>query len=73
MKEMKYFSNRPHILIFLLIIIVILLGLTFRNSIIDINVHDTYYVIDFLTIAILIAMVLGIIGFLVWILKKKLK
>jgi cytochrome c oxidase subunit 1 len=73
MKEMKYFSNRPHILIFLLIIIVILLGLTFRNSIIDINVHDTYYVIDFLTIAILIAMVLGIIGFLGWILKKKLK
>lgn len=69
---MKKYLSKPHIIIFLLALIFWIFGLIFRESVIDINIHDTFYVIGFSHITTLIALILGIMSLVFWVLNKRL-
>ncbi len=47
-----------------------LIGILSRDAALDINVHDTYYIIAHLHLAILASILFGIIGFGYWIMQK---
>lgn len=47
-----------------------LIGILSGDAVLDINVHDTYYVIAYLHLAILISIFFGIIGIGYWIMLK---
>ena len=67
---MKSIINKPHLIFLLAIPIIILIGILSENAMLDINVHDTYYVIAYLDFAILISILFGIIGIGYWIMQK---
>lgn len=46
------------------------MGILSGDAILDINVHDTYYVIAYFHLAILISILFGIIGLGYWIMQK---
>src|SRR5690606_36301779 len=50
--------------------IIILIGFLSGTEPLDINVHDTYYVIEHGVISILISIIFGIIGLGYWIMQK---
>ncbi len=47
-----------------------LIGILSGDAILDINVHDTYYIIAYLHLAILISILFGIIGIGYWLMLK---
>ncbi len=47
-----------------------LIGILSGDSVLDINVHDTYYIIAYLHLAIMISILFGIIGIGYWIMTK---
>lgn len=47
-----------------------LVGLISRDTVLDINFHDTYYVITYIQLAVLISILFGIIGLGYWIMLK---
>lgn len=47
-----------------------LIGILSGDTMLDINVHDTYYVIAYLHLAILISILFGIIGIGYWVMQK---
>jgi cytochrome c oxidase subunit 1 len=59
---MKFLINKPHLIFLLSIPIIMLIGILSGDTALDINVHDTYYIIAYLHIAILISILFGIIG-----------
>ena len=67
---MKFLINKPHLIFFLSIPIIILFGILNRNEILDINVHDTYFVFSPIDLTILISILFGIIGIGYWIMLK---
>lgn len=67
---MKKLIEQPHILFLISVPIFILFGILSGNDILDINVHDTYYVIAYNQLANLSAFIFGIIGIVYWILLK---
>jgi len=67
---MKILNNKPHLIFLLAIPIIILIGILSGESVLDINVHDTYYVIAHFHLAILISILFGIIGIGYWIMQK---
>jgi heme/copper-type cytochrome/quinol oxidase subunit 1 len=67
---MKVLTDKPHLIFFITIPIIMLIGILSGDSVLDINVHDTYYVITHFHLAILISILFGIIGVGYWIIKK---
>ena len=67
---MKILNNKPHLIFLLAIPIIILIGILSGESVLDINVHDTYYVIAYFHLAMLISILFGIIGIGYWIMQK---
>lgn len=67
---MKKLIEKPHLIFLLAIPIIMLIGVLSEDAILDINIHDTYYVIAYLYIAILISILFGIIGIGYWIMHK---
>lgn len=67
---MKRLIEKPHLIFLLAIPIIILIGTLSGDAVLDINVHDTYYVIAYLHLAILISILFGIIGIGYWIMLK---
>lgn len=63
-------TNKPHYIFFIAIPVIILIGLLKRETAMDINLHNTYYVISHFNIALLGAIVLGFIGFGYWSVQK---
>ena len=63
---MNSLFKKPHLVFFLAIPIILLIGLLGGDSALDINIHDTYFVIAHPHIAILISIVFGIIGLGYW-------
>jgi len=70
---LKKIANKPHSFLFLLIPVILLLALFGIGSTIDIQMHNTYFVIDPFYFGILLSIILGGIGGLYWlVINKKL-
>ena len=67
---MNKLIEKPHLIFLLAIPIIMLIGILSGNAMLDINVHDTYYVISYSHMAILISILFGIIGIGYWIMQK---
>ncbi|GGW76627.1 hypothetical protein GCM10008085_29740 [Winogradskyella epiphytica] len=67
---MKFLTDKPYRIFWLSIPIIILIGFLSGTEPLDINVHDTYYVIEHGIFSILISIIFGIIGFGYWIMQK---
>lgn len=67
---MSQIVNKPHLIFIFTIPLVLLFGIFFGDSALDINVHDTYFVISYMFFAILISILLGVIGVGYWIMQK---
>ncbi|WMI68261.1 hypothetical protein [Mangrovimonas sp. YM274] len=67
---MNKLIEKPHLIFFLAIPIIMLIGMLSGDAVLDINVHDTYYVIAYLYLSILISILFGIIGTGYWIMLK---
>lgn len=70
--------NKPHIWFFLIAFTIVLIGFFCFNSnhVLDINVHDTYYIVAYRDVSILMALIFFLIGsiyFLLNIFQIKLK
>lgn len=63
---MKFIVNKPHLIFLLAIPIIMLIGIFSGDTTLDINVHDTYYVIAYFYLTILISILFGIIGIGYW-------
>ncbi|SFO02048.1 Cytochrome C and Quinol oxidase polypeptide I, partial [Bizionia echini] len=66
---MNLLTKRPHIVFLLFAVITFILGFN-ANGGIDINIHDTYYVMSNYHFATLISILFGTIGLIYWIVKK---
>jgi len=66
---MNLLTKRPHIVFFVFAVITFMLGFN-ANGGIDINIHDTYFVMSNYHFATLISILFGIIGLIYWIVKK---
>lgn len=67
---MNKLLEKPHLIFSLTIPIIALIGILSGEAVLDINVHDTYYVVAYLHLAILISVLFGIIGMGYWIMQK---
>ncbi|WP_203257597.1 cbb3-type cytochrome c oxidase subunit I [Hyunsoonleella ulvae] len=67
---MKFLIEKPHIIYLLAIPTTMVIGILSGDTAWDINVHDAYYVIAHLHLAILISILFGIIGIGYWIMQK---
>lgn len=68
---MKQILNKPYQAIWWSIPIILGLSLLGFKNTIDLQMHDTYFVVSYVHIRILIAVVLGITGFVYWLVRKK--
>jgi heme/copper-type cytochrome/quinol oxidase subunit 1 len=66
---MNLLTKRPHIVFLVFALITFILGFN-ANGGIDINIHDTYFVMSNYHFATLISILFGIIGLIYWIAKK---
>lgn len=62
--------DKPHLIFLIAIPIIMPIGILSGDAVLDINVHDTYYVIAYLHLATLISILFGIIGIGYWIMQK---
>ena len=67
---MSKLIENPHLIFLISIPFLILIGILSGDAVLDINVHDTYYVIAYLHLAILISILFGIIAIGYWIMLK---
>jgi len=63
---MNKIIKKPHIPFLLVILPVMLLGYLSREAVLDINIHDTYVIINYGHLAILISVLFAIIGISYW-------
>ncbi|MBL1219203.1 MAG: hypothetical protein D8M59_17130 [Planctomycetes bacterium] len=62
--------EKPHLIFFVAIPIIILLGIFSGENLLDINLHDTYYIISFVEISYLISLLFLFIGLCYWVIFK---
>ena len=68
--RMNKLIEKPHLIFLFSIPLIILTGILSEDSVLDINIHDTYFVIAHLHLAILISILYGLIGLGYWIVQK---
>ncbi|WP_298312124.1 cbb3-type cytochrome c oxidase subunit I [uncultured Aquimarina sp.] len=67
---MKKLIQKPHLIFLFSIPIILLIGIVSWDATLDINIHDTYFVIAYFHLSILISILFGIIGTGYWIMEK---
>lgn len=67
---MTQIIKKPYLIFLLSIPIVLLIGIFNEESTLTINVHDTYFIIAYLHVAILISILFSILGFGYWLMNK---
>jgi|SRR5690606_8743235 len=67
---MNKLIEKPHLIFLLAIPITIMIGMLREDEVLDINVHDTYFVIAHSHLSMLISILFGIIGMVYWIIQK---
>jgi heme/copper-type cytochrome/quinol oxidase subunit 1 len=70
---MKLLFKKPHLIFWISIPILMIIGLIGENKVLDINVHDTYYIISHTHLAIFISFNFGIIGLGYWLALKTIR
>ena len=70
MIKMRIVSHKPHLIFFISIPVIILIGFINGNKMMNINVYDTYFVFDQIDLGILISILFAIIGFGYWIMQR---
>lgn len=68
---MNLILQKPYKVIWLSIPILLILSLIDIGSALDIQMHDTYFVITSFHLGILLSIILALIGFLYWLVKEK--
>ena len=63
---MKKLIDKVHLLFFMVVPILLVVGLISRDSLLDINVHDTFYVISHRHLTLLFSVIFGVIGLGYW-------
>ncbi|WP_291963249.1 hypothetical protein [Maribacter sp.] len=67
---MTKITKTPHIVFWILIPIILLIGFLKPDKTLDINIHDTYFVIGLISLAVLISIIFGILGLGYWVVIK---
>ena len=67
---MNKIITKPHKPFLLAILPVMLLGYLSREAVLDINIHDTYVIINYGNLAILFSVLFAIIGISYWAMTK---
>lgn len=67
---MNAIFHKPFITFWAVIPVIISIGVANSNETLDINIHDTYYVIHYNILSYLFALLFGLIGFGYWIMVK---
>lgn len=67
---MRGITNKPHLIFFLSMPLIILNGILNKNKMLDMNVHDTYFVFSQLDLSTLISILFAITGIGYWIMLK---
>ena len=67
---MSRIINKPHLIFWISIPIIILIGILNRNEMLDVNIHDTYFVFSKTDLTIVISFLFAIIGLGYWIILK---
>ncbi|MFS4469707.1 cbb3-type cytochrome c oxidase subunit I [Maribacter sp. 2210JD10-5] len=70
LKSMSKFSKSPYLIFFIAAAVTMLVGILSRDATLDINIHDTYFIIGYLHLAVLISIFFGLIGLGYWIMHK---
>ena len=70
---MDHLSKKPHLIFWLSIPVILLVGFLYGDDIIDINIHDTYYVVAAKHFGYLLAQLFGLIGLGYWVIFKTRK
>ena len=68
--KMNRITNKPHLIFWISIPIIILIGVLNRNEMLDVNIHDTYIVFSKTDLTIVISFLFAIIGLGYWIMLK---
>jgi heme/copper-type cytochrome/quinol oxidase subunit 1 len=67
---MKKIIEKPHLIFLILSPILFLVGYFSKKDTFDINIHDTYYVVEHSVVPITISLFFGIISFGYWLILK---
>lgn len=67
---MKYIQSKPYILLLALIVVLLSLGFYRADEFIDVNIHDTYFVISWKHLMILISLIFGLLALIYFSLLK---
>lgn len=70
LEKMSRILNRPYLIFWMSLPILLLFGLSNRNEIITINIHDTYYVFSRIDLTFVISILFVIIGIGYWLMLK---
>jgi len=68
--KMSRIIKKPHLIFFISAPLILLFGLLNRNEIIDLNIHDTYFVFSKADLSIMISILFTTIGIGYWIMLK---
>lgn len=63
-------TEKPHLIFLLAIPFIMFFGVLSGDAVLDINLHDTYFVISYLHLAMLISVLFVIIGIGYWVVQK---
>jgi len=67
---MRKIFEKPHLIFLFLTPILFLIGYFSKKNTFDINIHDTYYVVEHGLVPVAISLFFGIIGFGYWLILK---
>ncbi len=65
------FTNKPYAQLWLIIPLILITSFLSKNDTIDLQIHDTYFVFNYFLIGIILSLILGVSGFLYWLLRNK--
>ncbi|MGB5480880.1 MAG: hypothetical protein WBM91_07370 [Eudoraea sp.] len=67
---MNKLIEKPYLIFLLAIPVIMLIGILSGDAVLDINVHDTYYLIAWNQLTLMSSIIFGIIGIGYWIMQK---
>jgi cytochrome c oxidase subunit 1 len=67
---MKNIFDKPYLLFLVTIPAILLIGFSNRDSVLDINLYDTYYIIGYAHLTTLLAILFGIVAIEYWVIHR---
>lgn len=69
--RMKQILNKPYRSIWIAVPVIISLSLIGLNGVMDVQMHDTYFVISLFHVGVIFSLFLGLAGFIYWLFRKR--